>query len=353
LQHVTIQSLEKLKVKFSTAVSSHLPAQNSVANVMLKVLLALSPAILTSLLFLGAGVLIHLILAISTGLLSEAFILWLRKRPLKPSLFDLSATVTAVLLALSLPTLAPWWISVNGMLFAIIIAKHLYGGLGYNPFNPAMAGYAFLLISFPQPMTAWLAFDAPSLTLNETFQLIFHESLPPQLSFDALTHATPLDTIKTQLRLNQTLSQIHQLSLFGWLAGKSYQWISLSYLIGGVWLLKQKIIQWQIPAAFLGSLSALAVIAYLYDSDHFSSPLFHLFAGSTMLGAFFIATDPVTAATSNQGRLVYGALIGVLLYSIRIWDSYPDGLAFAVLLANLAVPSLDYFTKPKVYGQRR
>lgn len=318
---------------------------------MLKVLIALLPAIFTSLLFLGISVLIHLILAISTALISEAFILWLRKRSLKPSLFDLSAIVTAVLLALSLPVLAPWWITVNGTLFAIIIAKHLYGGLGYNPFNPAMAAYAFLLISFPQPMTAWLAFDAPSLTFSETLQLIFHESLPSHLDFDALTRATPLDTIKTQLRLNQTLSQIYELPVFGWLAGKSYQWIALSYLIGGVWLLKQKTIQWQIPAAFLGTLSALALIAYLYNSDHFSSPLFHLFAGSTMIGAFFIITDPVTAATSNQGRLVYGCLIGILLYSIRIWGSYPDALAFAVLLANLAVPTIDYFTKPKVYGQ--
>lgn len=319
---------------------------------MLSVLIALSPAILASLFFLGAGTLLHLLLAVSTALISETFILRLRKRPIKIALCDLSATVTAVLLALSLPVLAPWWITVNGTLFAIIIAKHLYGGLGHNPFNPAMAGYAFLLISFPQPMTAWLAFDAPSLTLNETFLLVFHETLPPHLSFDALTRATPLDTVRTQLRLNQSLNQIHALPVFGWLAGKSYQWISLSYLIGGIWLLKQKVIGWQIPAALLASLSGFALLGYLYDSVHFSSPLFHVFAGSSLLGAFFIATDPVTAATSNNGRLVYGCLIGILLYSLRTWGSYPDGLAFAILLANLAAPTIDYCTKPKIYGQR-
>lgn len=319
---------------------------------MLSVLVALLPAILISLLLLGAGVLVQLLIAVSTALITEAAILKLRKRPIKISLFDLSATVTAVLLALSLPVLAPWWIAVNGTLFAIIIAKHLYGGLGYNPFNPAMAGYAFLLISFPQPMTAWLAFDAPNLSLSETFQLIFHETLPPHLSFDALTHATPLDTVRTQLRFNQSLNQIHDLPVFGWLAGKSYQWISLSYLVGGLWLLKQKVIGWQIPAALLGCLSVLAFIGYVYDSEHLSSPLFHLFAGSAMFGAFFIATDPVTAATSNQGRLIYGGLIGILLYSIRTWGSYPDGLAFAVLLANLAVPTIDYCTQPKIYRQR-
>lgn len=338
-------------MKFPSVFSLHLLAQNSVSSLMLKVLIALLPAIFISSLLLGAGILIQLILAISTAIVCEAFILWLRKRPIKISVFDLSATITAVLLALSIPTLAPWWISVNGTLFAIIIAKHLYGGLGHNPFNPAMAGYAFLLISFPQPMTAWLAFDVPSLSLSETLQLIFHETLPPHLSFDALTRATPLDTIRDQLRLNQTLTQIQQLPVFGWLAAKTYQWINLSYLIGGVWLLKQKVISWQIPVALLGSLSALALIGYISDSDHFSSPLFHIFAGSTMLGAFFIATDPVTAATSNQGRIIYGGLIGCLLYSIRTWGSYPDGLAFAILLANLAVPSIDYYTKPQVYGQ--
>ncbi len=320
---------------------------------MLNVLSALCPAVLASVFFLGTGVLIQLFLAISTALLSEAFIIWLRKRPIKTSLFDLSATVTAALLALSLPVLAPWWIAVNGTLFAIIIAKHLYGGLGHNPFNPAMAGYAFLLISFPHPMTAWLAFDAPDLSLSETFGLIFHESLPENLNFDALTRATPLDTIRAQLRLNQSLNQIHALPVFGWLAGKSYQWIAFSYLIGGIWLLKQKVIAWQIPVALLGSLSVLALIGYIYDSEHFSSPLFHLFAGSAMLGAFFIATDPVSAATSNQGRLVYGGLIGILLYSLRTWGSYPDGLAFAVLLANLAVPTIDYCSQPKVYDLQK
>jgi electron transport complex protein RnfD len=337
-------------VKFPALI--YLPVQNNVSSMMLQVLIALLPAILTSVLLLGVGLLCQLVLAISTALFSEAFILWLRRRPIKIALFDLSATVTAVLLALSLPTLAPWWIAVNGTLFAIIFAKHLYGGLGFNPFNPAMAAYCFLVISFPQPMTAWLAFDAPNLTVSETFNLIFQQSLPPHLRLDAFTSATPLDTIKTQLRLNQTLTQIHDLPMFGWLAGKSYQWISLSYLFGGVWLLKQKVISWQIPAALLCSLSGLALVGYVYDSEQFSSPLFHLFAGSTMIGAFFIATDPVTAATSQQGRLVYGSLIGVLLYSIRTWGSYPDGLAFAVLLANLAVPTIDYYSQPKIYRPR-
>jgi electron transport complex protein RnfD len=337
-------------MKFSTTLSPHLRSQNNVPRIMLTVLIALLPAIFINLLLAGLGVLIHLLLAISTALISEAVILGLRKRPVKVALLDLSATVTAVLLALSIPVLVPWWITVNGCLFAIIIAKQLYGGLGYNPFNPAMAGYVFLLISFPQAMTMWLSPDAPDLTVAQTFQLIFNQQLP--FDFDALTHATPLDSIKTGLCLHQPLSQIQQQPGFGFLAGKTEQWVNLTYLIGGVWLIKQKIISWHIPVALLLSLTVFASCSFVSDSEHYSSPVFHLFAGSTLLGAFFIATDPVTAATSTYGRLIYGGLIGFLLYSIRTWGSYPDGMAFAVLLANLAVPSIDYFTKPKAYGYR-
>ena len=171
------------------------------------------------------------------------------------------------------------------------------------------------------------------------------------LTADALTRATPLDTLKTQLRLAQPISQIQTLPVFGGLAGKTYQWLAVSYLVGGLWLVKRQVIHWQIPVALLGSLSALALIGFIYDNQQLSSPVFHFFAGSTCFGAFFIATDPVTAATSPRGRLIYGGLIGLLLYAIRTWGGYPDGMAFAVLLANLAVPSIDYFTKPRVYGQ--
>jgi electron transport complex protein RnfD len=338
-------------MKFSTAASPYLHSEKTVSQQMLQVLQALCPAILLSVVCFGVAVLIQLGLAIVTALVAECGVFWLRKRPLTSGLSDLSATVTAVLLALSLPVSAPWWLSVNGTLFALLVGKHIYGGLGYNPFNPAMVGYAFLLISFPQPMTAWLAFDAPTLTLLETWQWIFTEQLPIHTTFDALTRATPLDTLKTQLRLQQSLSHIHSLPVFGWLAGKSYQWIALAYLGGGLWLLKRKVIGWQIPTAVLASLSLLASLGFMYDAEKFSSPLLHIFAGSTLLGAFFIATDPVTAATSQIGRLIYGGLIGVLLYCIRTWGGYPDGMAFAVLLANLTVPTLDYYTRPKVYGQ--
>ena len=333
------------RIRFLTGLQ-HLASLNNVSGMMLKVLVALLPAIFVSALLLGAGIFVQIFLATISALICEAAILTLRKRPIKTTLLDFSAFVTAVLLAVCLPTLAPWWISVLGTFFAIVIVKQLYGGLGHNPFNPAMAGYAFLLISFPQPMTAWLAFDAPNLGLSDVFQLIFHEKTT--LNVDVLTQATPLDTIRTQLRLNQSLSQIYSLPIFGIFAGKSYQWIALSYFLGGLWLLKQKVIRWEIPVSVLASLGVCALVGYFYDSAHFSSPLFHLFAGSSLFGAFFIATDPVTAATSSKGRMVYGALIGGLLYAIRTWGNYPDGFAFAILVANLAVPTIDAFTKPAI-----
>ena len=342
-------------MKFPTVVSPHLQPFNNVSRVMLNVLIALIPGIAALSWFFGIGVWINISLAVTTALLSEAVILALRNRPVIPALKDLSAIVTAVLLAISLPVIAPWWITVTGSLFAIVIAKHLYGGLGYNPFNPAMAGYVLLLVSFPMQMTAWVPpaeIGIISLSILDIFRLIFLEQLPEAVQFDALTMATPLDSLKTQLGLNRSVSTIRSGEIFGLWSGKGWEWVSLAYLAGGLWLIWRKVIGWQIPFGLLFSLSVFALVGFIIDSAHFAPPLFHLFAGATMLGAFFIATDPVTAATSVKGRIIYGLLIGALVYIIRIWGGYPDAMAFAVLLANLTAPTLDYFTRPRVFGQR-
>lgn len=342
-------------MQFETAAAPHIPSQQTVANIMGQVLLALVPGVLAMAWFFGVGVFVNLILGGLTAVAAEAAILALRKRPVIPALKDLSALVTAALLAVSLPVIAPWWIVVLGSLFAIIIVKHLYGGLGYNLFNPAMAGYVFLLISFPKHMTGWLTPDSLStvpLSFAETFDLIFNQQLPPAVQFDAVTMATPLDALKTQLGLHQPAGQILQGERFGWLAGKGWEWVALAYLAGGIKLMRDKLIAWQIPCGMLSGLVMIATVCYLSDSGQYASPFFHLFAGGTMLGAFFIATDPVTAATSANGRLVFGALIGVLVYIIRVWGGYPDGIAFAVLLANLSVPAIDQYTKPRVFGQK-
>jgi electron transport complex protein RnfD len=322
---------------------------------MWQVLQALLPGILVMAWFFGVGVFINIVLAIFTALAAESLILLIRGRAVTPALTDLSAVLSAVLLALCLPAIAPWWLAVLGTLFAIVIAKQLYGGLGYNLFNPAMAGYVFLLISFPKHMTGWLApgsINAVPLSIADTFNLIFSGQLPANVSFDGITMATPLDTIKTQLGLQQNIGQITTGTGFGLIAGKGWEWVALAYLLGGIKLLRDNVISWHIPLSFLASLALCSGLFYLFDSKHFASPLFHVFAGGSLLGAFFIATDPVTAATSNQGRIVFGILIGLLLYIIRVWGGYPDGVAFAVLLANLTVPAIDYFTRPRVFGIR-
>ena len=342
-------------MKFSTVISPHLQPVNSVTRVMSNVLIALVPGIAALTWFFGIGALINIGLAVTTALTAEAVILGLRNRPVIGTLKDLSAVVTAVLLAISLPVIAPWWITVTGSLFAIVIAKQLYGGLGYNPFNPAMAGYVLLLVSFPMQMTGWVApieLSSVSLSVPDLFRLIFLERLPKSVQFDALTMATPLDSLKTQLGLNRTVSIIRNGEAFGLLSGKGWEWISLAYLVGGLWLIWRKVIDWQIPLGLLLGLSAFASIGFVIDSEHFAPPLFHLFAGATMLGAFFIATDPVTAATTVKGRIIYGLLIGALVYIIRVWGGYPDAMAFAVLLANLTAPTLDYVTRPRVFGHR-
>ncbi|MDH4274750.1 MAG: electron transport complex subunit RsxD [Gammaproteobacteria bacterium] len=337
-----------------TPSSPHAHAMSSVSIVMLKVIVALIPGIIASVYFFGWGTLINVVLAAATALLSEAFVLRLRGHAVMPALLDGSALVTALLLAVALPPIAPWWISVLGSLFAIVITKQLYGGLGYNPFNPAMAGYAFLLISFPAAMTTWLLPEVVSgvhLNLIESLRVIFLQKWPMELHVDAVSMATPLDLIKTQLGVHRTISEIRfGTSIIGDFGGKGIEWVGNWYLLGGLWLLYMRVITWHIPFLMLATLFAFSTLFSLYDPDVYSWPMFHIFSGGTLLCAFFIATDPVTAATTPRGRLIYGAGIGALIYIIRTWGGYPDAVAFAVLLMNIAAPTIDYYTQPRVYG---
>ena len=332
--------------------SPYIQVNENISRMMLAVIIALIPGTLVYIHFFGWGVMINISIAIITAITCEVFILKLRQRPIKPFITDGSAILTAILLALALPTLTPWWLAALGAAFAIIIAKHLYGGLGYNPFNPAMAGYAMLLIAFPREMTAWIPAEIHGLDVLDMLSYSLFETLPAGTTYDALTMATPLDTIKTQLTTSHTLNEIHtaNASLFGHIAGYGWEWINLMFLAGGLILVFIKIISWHIPVAMLGSLAFMAMLFNFADADSFSSVSFHLFGGAAMLGAFFIATDPVTAATSNKGRLIYGAGIGILIYIIRTWGGYPDAVAFSVLLMNMAAPMIDYYTKPPVFG---
>lgn len=328
---------------------------DSVSAIMLKVLLALLPGIVLYVWYFGPAILVSITLASLTALGTEALMLKLRDRPIMPFLKDNSALLTAWLLALSIPPLAPWWMVVVGTAFAIAIAKHLYGGLGNNMFNPAMVGYAVLIISFPAQMTHWIAphgMVISELTFPQQLDFIFHDVLPDSDTLDALTMATPLDTLKTHLHLDQPMRQILDMPIYGRFAGHGSEMVALGFLLGGLYLLASRIISWHIPVAFLGTLFVLAGIFHLADPAHYAGPLFHWFAGASMLGAFFILTDPVSSPTTNKGRLIYAAGAGLLTYLIRVFGGFPDGVAFATLLMNICVPLIVLYTQPKVFGKK-
>jgi len=344
-------------MQFPTLTSPHSERPNSVAQSMLWVIIALVPGIAAMTWYFGWGTLINITLATLTALLCESIAVKLRGRPALPVLGDLSAIVTALLFAIAVPPLLPWWLTVIGVAFAILMVKQIYGGLGYNPFNPAMAAYVLLLVSYPVEMTSWLPPDVADLNKNplsfyQTFTLIFSGQLPPGLTWDALTMATPLDTMRTQLDMNHQLSEIGQGSLWGDFGGKGWEWIGNWYLLGGIILLYKRIISWHIPVAMMGALILISMFFHMLDQDVYPFALFHLFSGGTILGAFFIATDPVSACTTKKGQLVYGACIGLLIYIIRTWGGYPDAVAFAVLLLNMAAPTIDHFTQPRAYGHQ-
>ena len=318
---------------------------------MLQVLYALMPGTVVMCVFFGWGILFNVVLSIIFALALEAFALKIRNRPVMPFLTDLSAITAAWLFALTLPPLMPWWIVFVGIFFAIIVAKQLYGGIGYNPFNPAMVGYAVLIVSFPFEMSQWINPSNELFSLSDSLKFIFSGENP---EWDAITMATPLDEIKTGLRAGTDYSTIvAQSASFKNLTQNPWLWINLAFTIGGLWLLHKKIIHWQIPVALLGSLALISSVFYLFSPANFASPLFHLISGASILGAFFIATDPVSASTTPMGKIIYGACIGVLIYIIRTWGNYPDAIAFAVLILNMAVPLIDYYTQPRVLGHSK
>jgi len=339
---------------FKQITSPHAHAAQNTAKVMQLVLWSTIPGLLALSWHFGWGALINILLATITAVLSEALIIKLRKRSVRFYLSDYSAVVTAVLLGLALPPLCPWWVVVTGSLFSIVIAKQLFGGLGYNPFNPAMVGYVVLLISFPVQMTTWvtpLALLPEGIShpdIIESFRIVLGGSIP----VDGVTGATPLDSFKYALGL--TADQIYQQDpLFSRakFASVGWEWVNLGFLVGGIIMLASRLFTWHGPVAMLATLALLSVIFWDGGSSQSpGSPLMHLLSGASMMGAFFILTDPVSSAVSNRGRLVYGALIGFLVYIIRAWGNYPDAVAFAVLLANFSAPLIDNYTLPRTYG---
>ena len=336
--------------------SPHAHGPMSTARVMRLVIISTLPGLVALTWFFGFGTLSNVLWASAGALAFEALALKLRKRPLGFYLSDCSALVTAVLLGIALPPAAPFWLLLIGIGFAILLCKHMYGGMGYNPFNPAMAAYVFLLISFPVEMTDWLAPRGAvpaSELLGPVEALLRSLGIASGGQLDGVSMATPLDILKQNdgLLLADLWAQTPQ---YGQFAGIGWEWVNIAFLLGGLYLLYRRVFTWHAPISMLIALSIMALL--FYDGGSSASGggvLFHLLSGATMFGAFFIVTDPVSSAVSNRGRIAYGATIGVLIYVIRAWGNYPDAVAFSVLLMNFAAPFIDHYTQPRTYGHRK
>ena len=323
----------------------------SVSQVMTQVCIALIPGIAAYAWLVSPAILVQLLIASLAALLAEGLMLRIQGKPLAMFLGDGSAIVTAWLIALAFPPLAPWWLTVTGTMFAIIVAKHLYGGLGQNPFNPAMIAFAVCIVAFPSLMSQWPSVGLHA-SLAEQINVIF--GWAPRL--DALSGATPLDALKTALKLTEGEASVASLmanqDIYGSFAGRGWEWIAAGYLLGGLWLWQRKLITWHVPLAFIGAMTVISGALWLYNPAQFANPLFHLFSGGSMLGAFFIATDPVSGCTTPRGKLIFAAGAGLLAYIIRVFGGYPDGVAFAVLLMNLCAPVIDLLTQPPIFGMK-
>ena len=333
----------------------HLPGANAVGKIMRQVIWALAPAIGWGFFLFGWPALWLILLTVVASLIFEAICLKLRGLPVATFLYDGAAVLTGLLVAMSLPPWAPWWIGVLGAALAILLGKQAYGGLGQNVFNPAMLARVALLIAFPIEMTEWvnvqpLFFGASFL---ESFNISFGGHLP-----DAVTGATTLGAVKTGFSSNLSLNSILAdysvfLAFIGWERGSLGEISSLLLLLGGLRLIRQGVIQWYAPASLLGSILVLSLLFHLVDSQHYLSPWAEINAGALILVAFFIATDYVTSPNTPIGQIIFGVGCGVLIFVIRTWGCYPEGTGFAILLMNACTPLIDHYIRPRIYGRYR
>lgn len=319
--------------------SPHVHSGDSVRRQMLNVIIALMPAFIVSVLAFGKGVLIVTAISVLSCVLFE----WLIAKFLlkqQPTITDLSAVLTGLLLAFNLPSNLPFWMVIIGALVAIGVGKMTFGGLGQNPFNPALVGRVFLLISFPADMTVWPVPQGWSTAY-----------------IDATTAATPLATMKQALQEGnqELLSQLPSYwDMFRGAIGGSFGEVSaIALLIGGIYLLLTRTITWHIPVSILLTVFCFSGIAYLCGVQGAANPVYHLLAGGVMLGAIFMATDYVTSPMTPLGQIIYGIGIGFIVMVIRFWGSYPEGMSFAILIMNGVTPLLNLYIRPKRFGEKK
>ncbi len=341
----------------------HTLASTTVSRTMLWVMLALTPATLWGLYLFGWPAINLFLITAVAALLFEAGCLRLAGKRVKAGLFDGSALLTAWLLAMSLPPWAPWWIGVLGSFLAIVIGKQVFGGLGHNLFNPAMVARVALLVSFPLQMTLWTQpvalFSAEAPGFIDGLAISFAGDALAGGAFDALSGATLLGEVKTGFSVGSTLPELlpagldHWSMATGYGAGSLGETSALLILAGGLLLVVFGVISWTIPVSLLATVGLLALLFNGLNPDRYPGVGYHLFSGGMMLAAFFIATDMVTSPNTPAGQLVFGVGCGVLIYLIRTWGGYPEGVAFAVLLMNALTPLIDHWIRPRIFGRDR
>lgn len=299
--------------KLITTSSPHLHSGESISKIMYSVAIALLLPTFAGVYFFGLRALGLVIVTSVAAILTEAVFQKLRNKPITIS--DGSALVTGMLLALNLPPGLPYWMAVVGAVVAIALGKQIYGGLGANPFNPALIGRVFLMITFTAPMTTWID------------------------PVDGTTGATPLALMKME-----GISTDYVKLFFGNVGGCLGETSALLIIVGGLYLIYKGYVDWCIPASYLGT---VAILSVLLGQD----PIFHLLSGGLMLGAFFMATDMVTTPLSKLGKIIFGLGAGFLTVLIRIYGGYPEGVSFSILLMNAFTPLINRFTVPKIYGE--
>src|SRR5664280_1112960 len=323
----------------SISPSPHTHSELTTRKLMSGVVIALIPALIASIFYFGIGAIIVTATSIISCMLFEYLIQrFILKKPV--SITDGSAVVTGLLLAFNLPSNIPVFIIVIGCFVSIAIAKMTFGGLGNNPFNPALAGRVFMLISFPVQMTTW----------------------PVPAGFatrytDAITGATPLALIKEGLKNGDSISHLMTkvpttVQMFlGKMGGSMGEVAAIALLIGFVYLLIKKIITWHIPVSIIGTVAIFTTILWLINPEKNANPMFHILAGGVLLGAIFMATDYVTSPMNPKSMIIYGCGIGILTVIIRVWGAYPEGVSFAILIMNAFVPLMNAYIKPKRFGE--
>jgi Na+-translocating ferredoxin:NAD+ oxidoreductase subunit D len=319
--------------------SPHTHGKESTQKLMLNVVLALIPAFATSVFYFGIGAIIVTATSVASCLLFEYLIQrYILKKPV--SITDGSALVTGILLAFNLPSNIPVLIIIIGSFVSIAVAKMTFGGLGNNPFNPALVGRVFMLISFPVQMTSW--------PVPKGFETGYT---------DAVTGATPLAIIKEGLKNGEPLSQLMDKiptpaqMFLGNMGGSMGEVAAIALLIGFAYLLIKKVITWHIPVSVIGAMAVFTTILWLANPEKNANPMFHILAGGVLLGAIFMATDYVTSPMNHKSMIIYGCGIGIITVIIRVWGAYPEGVSFAILVMNAFVPLMNAYIKPKRFGE--